>query len=42
MIVEYIRYRIPEAQARFFAAVRPYVDSIEEMRHYEVKTAGPK
>jgi quinol monooxygenase YgiN len=25
----------------FFAAVRPYVDRIEEMRHYEVKTAGP-
>jgi hypothetical protein len=41
LIVEYIRYRIPEAQARFFAAVRPYVDSIER-RHYEVKTAGPK
>jgi hemoglobin len=27
--------------ASFFAAVRPYVDRIEEMRHYEVKTAGP-
>jgi quinol monooxygenase YgiN len=26
----------------FFAAVRPYVDKIDEMRHYEVKTAGPK
>jgi quinol monooxygenase YgiN len=26
----------------FFAAVRPYVDRIEEMRHYEVKTVGPK
>jgi heme-degrading monooxygenase HmoA len=25
----------------FFAAVRPYVDRIEEMRHYEVKSAGP-
>ena len=100
MIVEYIRYQIPEAEARafedaygsaagsleasrhcegyeiarctedptaytvriewdsaeghmqgfrgspefrsFFAAVRPYVDKIEEMRHYDVKTAGPK
>ena len=99
MIVEYIRYRIPEDEARsfedaydaaarsldasphcehyevarcaddataytvriewdstdghlqgfrasphfrsFFAAVRPYVDRIEEMRHYEVKSAGP-
>src|SRR4029453_2841248 len=27
--------------ASFFAAVRPYVDAIEEMRHYEVKSAGP-
>jgi hypothetical protein len=27
--------------AGFFAAVRPYVDRIEEMRHYEVKSAGP-
>ena len=26
----------------FFAAVRPYVDRIEEMRHYEVKAASPK
>jgi quinol monooxygenase YgiN len=26
----------------FFAAVRPYVERIEEMRHYEVKTAGPR
>ena len=100
MIVEYIRYRIPEDEARafedayrgaaasleasphceryevarctedppaytvriewdsaeghldgfrrsaqfssFFAAVRPYVDRIEEMRHYEVKSAGPR
>jgi quinol monooxygenase YgiN len=25
----------------FFAAVRPYVDNIEEMRHYDVTTAGP-
>jgi quinol monooxygenase YgiN len=25
----------------FFAAVRPYVDQIEEMRHYEIKGAGP-
>jgi quinol monooxygenase YgiN len=25
----------------FFAAVQPYVDRIEEMRHYDVKTAGP-
>jgi quinol monooxygenase YgiN len=25
----------------FFAAVQPYVDKIGEMRHYEVKTAGP-
>jgi quinol monooxygenase YgiN len=25
----------------FFAAVKPYVDRIEEMRHYEVKSAGP-
>ena len=25
----------------FFAAVGPYVDNIEEMRHYDVKTAGP-
>jgi quinol monooxygenase YgiN len=99
MIVEYIRYRIPEGEARsfedayrsarasldasphceryevarciddpaaytvriewdsaeghlqgfrgspefrsFFAAVRPYVDRIEEMRHYEVKSSGP-
>lgn len=24
----------------FFAAVRPYVDRIEEMRHYDVKSAG--
>lgn len=24
----------------FFAAVRPYVDRIEEMRHYDVKTSG--
>jgi quinol monooxygenase YgiN len=29
----------PEFQ-RFFAAVRPYVDAIDEMRHYEVKSAG--
>jgi quinol monooxygenase YgiN len=27
--------------ASFFAAVRPYVDRIEEMRHYDVKSAGP-
>jgi quinol monooxygenase YgiN len=98
MIVEYIRYRIPEDEARsfedayrragpsleasphceryeiarctedpaaytvriewdsaeghlqgfrgspefrsFFAAVQPYVDRIEEMRHYDVKTAS--
>jgi hemoglobin len=26
----------------FFAAVRPYVDRIEEMRHYEVKGGGPR
>jgi quinol monooxygenase YgiN len=26
----------------FFAAVKPYVDRIEEMRHYDVTTAGPK
>jgi hypothetical protein len=26
----------------FFSAVRPYVDRIEEMRHYEVKSAGPR
>jgi hypothetical protein len=26
----------------FIAAVRPYVDMIEEMRHYEVKVASPK
>jgi quinol monooxygenase YgiN len=26
----------------FFAAVRPYVERIEEMRHYEVKSAGRK
>jgi quinol monooxygenase YgiN len=26
----------------FFAAVRPYVERIEEMRHYEVKTSGSK
>jgi hemoglobin len=25
----------------FFAAVRPYVEMIEEMRHYHVTTAGP-
>jgi hemoglobin len=25
----------------FFAAVRPYVDQIDEMRHYDVRTAGP-
>jgi quinol monooxygenase YgiN len=24
----------------FFAAVRPYLDRIEEMRHYDVKTSG--
>ena len=67
MIVEYIRYRIPEDEAAAFenayrratesleasphceryevarctAAVRPYVDRIEEMRHYDVPTAGP-
>jgi quinol monooxygenase YgiN len=29
----------PEFQS-FFAAVRPYVDAIDEMRHYEVKSAG--
>jgi quinol monooxygenase YgiN len=29
----------PEFRA-FFAAVQPYVDKIEEMRHYDVKTAG--
>jgi quinol monooxygenase YgiN len=28
--------------ASFFAAVRPYVDSIEEMRHYDIKAAGPQ
>jgi hemoglobin len=28
--------------AGFFAAVRRYVDSIEEMRHYDVTTAGPE
>ena len=53
MIVEYIRYQIPEDQAlrgfrgspefrSFFAALSPYVDNIEEMRHYDVKTAGPQ
>ena len=26
----------------FFAAVGPYVDNIEEMRDYDVKTAGPR
>jgi hypothetical protein len=26
----------------FFAAVRPYADRIDEMRHYAVKTAGAK
>ena len=26
--------------AGFFAAVRPYVDRIQEMRHYDVRTAG--
>jgi quinol monooxygenase YgiN len=26
----------------FFAAERPYVDRIEEMRHYEVKGGGPR
>jgi hemoglobin len=26
----------------FFAAVRPYVDQIEEMGHYDVRTAGSK
>jgi quinol monooxygenase YgiN len=26
----------------FFTAVRPYVERIEEMRHYDVKTAGPR
>jgi quinol monooxygenase YgiN len=25
----------------FFQAVRPYVDDIEEMRHYDVKIAAP-
>ena len=30
MIVEYIR----------FAALRPYIDRIDEMRHYDVKTAS--
>jgi hypothetical protein len=63
MIVEYIRYEIPDNEARIewdsakeqlkgfranpefrisFNAVRPYVDRIEETRHYEVKTTGPK
>jgi quinol monooxygenase YgiN len=32
--------RSPEFRS-FFGAVRPYVDRIEEMRHYEVKGAGP-
>jgi heme-degrading monooxygenase HmoA len=26
----------------FFAAVRPFVGQIEEMRHYEITTAGPE
>ncbi len=26
---------------KFFAAVRPYFDSIEEMQHYEVKLESP-
>jgi quinol monooxygenase YgiN len=26
--------------AGFFAAVRPYVDRIQEMRHYDVRTGG--
>ena len=26
----------------FFAAVRPYVERIQEMRHYEVKSGGPR
>jgi hypothetical protein len=26
----------------FFAAVKPYVDRIQEMRHYGVRTAGPR
>jgi quinol monooxygenase YgiN len=25
----------------FLAAVRPYIDKIEEMRHYDVTSAGP-
>jgi hemoglobin len=32
--------RSPEFRS-FFGAVRPYVDMIEEMRHYEVKAASP-
>jgi quinol monooxygenase YgiN len=27
---------------RFFAAVQPYVDRIQEMRHYEVQAASPR
>jgi quinol monooxygenase YgiN len=26
----------------FLAAVRPYIDKIEEMRHYDVRSAGPE
>lgn len=33
MIIEYIRYRIEPERAH--AAVKPYFDDIEEMRHYE-------
>ena len=26
----------------FLAAVRPYIDRIEEMRHYDIRSAGPE
>src|SRR5919112_1909271 len=34
-------FRRDPAFGGFFALVRPYVDDIEEMRHYEVRTTSP-
>ena len=34
-------FRKDPAFGDFFALVRPYVDDIEEMRHYEVRTTSP-
>jgi hypothetical protein len=35
-------FRTSPEFASFFAAVKPFVDRIEEMRHYDVTAAGPK